>query len=413
MDPVVTATFVLADWIAKGIASGAYERYGGVIREVATGRIVSFLREFQSKPSTDPSSNLLHFIFAGANAAGSGANAAITGKGLAAINQRLGGIEQTLQLTQGMLQVTSAASVLNLGVSVMGFVVIAQRLKELEQRLQQTQEILNKINHKIDLGFYANFRAAIDLAINAFTMSKLENRERSAMQAINRFLEAEHAYTDYTDTELKQKSQIADEYLLTLSLAYLAEARCYLELGEPDIALRRFQEGATVLRSRTQKYIDLLLTSNPAAYLHPQFKGQIDLRRLTRIYQWADPTLDENAVFEMQRENLAKLMEDPNQWITSLPPAIWDSRVDWVGKAFWDDPKPQIFARLPKTLETIESVIETNNRFEGYQAEIQTIGQLGITFHKWLQLTPATKVKPDQANLMFIIPSKPLKVAAA
>jgi hypothetical protein len=109
MDPVVTATFVLADWIAKGIASGAYERYGGVIREVATGRIVSFLREFQPKPPTDPSSNLLHFIFAGINATGSGGNAVITGKGLAAINQRLGGIEQTLQLTQEMLQVTSAA----------------------------------------------------------------------------------------------------------------------------------------------------------------------------------------------------------------------------------------------------------------------------------------------------------------
>lgn len=47
-----------------------------------------------------------------------------------------------------------------------------QRLKELEQRLQQAQEILNKINRKIDLGFYANFRAAIALAVNAFTMSK-------------------------------------------------------------------------------------------------------------------------------------------------------------------------------------------------------------------------------------------------
>ncbi|MEW5861437.1 MAG: hypothetical protein AB1861_29335 [Cyanobacteriota bacterium] len=411
MDPVVTATFVLANWIAKGLASGIYERYGGVIREVATGRIVTLLRE--SQPPTDSSSNRFNFFFDAANAAGSTANAVITGKGLAAINQRLGGIEQGLQLTQGMLQVTSAVSVLNLGVSVMGFAVIAQRLKELERRLQQAQELLNKINRKVDLGFYANFRAAIDLAANAFTMSKRENREHSAMQAINRFLEAEHVYTDYTDAELEQKSQIADEYLLTLSLAYLAEARCYLELGESDTALRRFREGAVVLRSRIQKYIDLLLTSNPAAYLQPQFKGQIDLRRLTRIYQWTDPNLDENAVFEMQRENLVKLMGDPNQWVSSLPPAIWDFRVDWVGKAFWDDPKPHIYARLPKTLETIESVIETNNRFEAYQAEIQAIAQLGITFYEWLQLAPDTEAKPDGANLVYIIPPKAIEVAAA
>ncbi len=131
-------------------------------------------------------------------------NAAVSGKGFADVNQRLGGIEnqlgeigKNLQLTQGILQVTTAASMLNLGVSMMGFAVIAQRLKELEQRLQQAQELLNKINRKIDLGYYANFRASLDLAINAFTMSKLENRRSSALQAINRFLEAEHIYTDF------------------------------------------------------------------------------------------------------------------------------------------------------------------------------------------------------------------------
>jgi tetratricopeptide (TPR) repeat protein len=278
---------------------------------------------------------------------------------------------------------------LNLGVSVMGFAVIAQRLKELEQRLQQAQEVLNKINRKIDLGYYANFRAALDLAINAFTMSKLENRRSSALQAINRFLEAEHIYTDYTDTELEQKSQIADEYLLTLSLAYLAEARCYLELEEHDTALRRFQEGATVLRSRIQKYVELLLTSNPAAYLQPQFKEQIDLRRVTRIYQWIDPALDENAVFEMQRENLIKIAQDPSKWVDSLPAAIL-TRVEVQGGWFGpnhDDLKKEAYKRLPQVLEVVESMIETNRRFEAYQAEVQAISQLGISFHEWLKLT--------------------------
>ncbi|BAZ23990.1 hypothetical protein NIES4073_48810 [Kalymmatonema gypsitolerans NIES-4073] len=253
----VTATFVLADWIVKGLANGTLERVGGVIRYVATKQVVTWLRDIQ--PNSSPlSNNLLNLILSGANAAVTGKgftdvnqrldeveqaslgnftvsaanlvataiNAAVSGKGFTNVNQRLGGIEnqlgeigKNLRLTQGTLQVTTAASMLNLGVSVMSFAVIAQRLKELEQRLQQAQELLNKINRKIDLGHYANFRAALDLAINAFTISKLENRRSSALQAINRFLEAEHIYTDYTDTELEQKSQIADEYLLTLSLA--------------------------------------------------------------------------------------------------------------------------------------------------------------------------------------------------
>ncbi|MBD6617300.1 hypothetical protein FNW02_16060 [Komarekiella sp. 'clone 1'] len=418
----VTVTFMLTDWIAKGLADGTFERVGGVIRDVATKQVVSWLREKESNnnemPNSTPSpNNLLNLIFSWANLTASGANAAVTGKGLANVNGRLNGIEnqlvqleQSLQLTQGILQVTTATSVLNLGVSVMGFAVIAQRLKELEQQLQKAQEILNQINRKIDLSLYANFRAAIELAVNAFTMNKTENRRSSALQAINRFLEAEHIYTEYTDIEIEQKSQIADKYLLTLSLAYLAEARCYLELEEHDTAFRRFQEGSKVIRSRIQKYVELLLTSNPAVYLQPQFGSHIDLRRLTRIYQWLDPMLDENAVFDMQRMNLFMLAQDPNKWVESIPAAIWDSKVDWVGKAFWDDPKPQIYARLPKTLEVVESMIETNRRFESYQTEVQAISQLGISFHDWLKLTPSTEIKPDDAELMYIIPSQPLNL---
>jgi len=75
-----------------------------------------------------------------------------------------------------------------------------------------------------------------------------------------------------------------------------------------------------------------------------------------------------------------------------------------------DDLKPQIYAGLPKTLEVMESMIETNRRFESYQTEVQAISQLGISFHDWLKLTPSTEIKPDGAELMYIIPSKPLEL---
>ncbi|HEY9853743.1 MAG TPA: hypothetical protein V6D28_30010 [Leptolyngbyaceae cyanobacterium] len=373
MQPAITATFMLADSIAKGLADGSFERFGGVIREAATGRIVTFLRE--------------------------------TGSTIASVPQQL-------QMVQGALMLTSAASVLSLGVSVMGFALVMKRINELEERLKQTEELLKKIDRKIDLSFYANLRAALDLAVSAFTASKGETRRSMAIQAINRFLEAEHIYTGYTDTELEQKSQIADEYLLTLSLAYLTEARCYLELEEHEIALSRFQEGAKVVRSRIQKYVDLLLTTNPAAYLQPQYKGQIDLRRLTRIHQWTNPALDENEVFELYRENFVKFVKNPNKWVDSLPPAIL-ARVEVPWGFFGPNPehlKQEAIKRLPKVLEVVESMIETNRRFEAYQAEIQAISQLGISFHDWLKLAPS-ETQPDEAELMYIIPSKPLELA--
>lgn len=56
-------------------------------------------------------------------------------------------------------------------------------------------------------------------------------------------------------------------------------------------------------------------------------------------------------------------------------------------------------------------MIETNHRFEAYQAEVQAIAQLGISFHDWLKLAPSsTEVQPEKAELMYIIPSQPLKV---
>lgn len=409
----LTTTFLLPNWIAQGLANGNYERVGGVIRDQVTKQVVAWLREGGSLPSqglplpADPVTGALNLLV-------SAVNTGVSIKGFADVKQQLGGIEQSLKQVQGVLQITSAASVLNLGVSVMGFAVINQRLNELEQRLKQAEKLLQKIDRKIDLGYYANFKAALGLTINAFTMSQSSNRRDSALQAINRFLEAEHVYTDYTDKELELKSQIADEYLLTLSLAYLAEARCYLELGEHSLALRRFQEGSVVLRERIQKYVELLLTSNPAAYLQPHLKDKIDLRRLTRIYQWIDPSLDENAVFQMQRENLFKIAREPNKWVESLPAAIL-TRVEvqggWLGPS-QGDLKQEADKRLPQVLEVMESMVETNYRFEGYQAEIAAITQLGITFHDWLQLAPAQE-KPEGAELMYIIPSKPLDVAVA
>jgi hypothetical protein len=143
----VTPTFLIPDWIAKGLTDGTFERVGGVIREVGSKKIVTWLREIESFAiPLNPATGVLNLI-------GSGVNAAISAKGFSNVNHRLDGIQnqigaigKSLQFTQGILQVSTAASILNLGVSVIGFAVITKRLKELEQRLQKAEELLNKVN---------------------------------------------------------------------------------------------------------------------------------------------------------------------------------------------------------------------------------------------------------------------------
>ncbi|MEH1848476.1 MAG: hypothetical protein V7L25_26720 [Nostoc sp.] len=46
----VTVTFMLADWIVKGLRDGTFERVGGVIREVGSKRVITWLREVNSLP---------------------------------------------------------------------------------------------------------------------------------------------------------------------------------------------------------------------------------------------------------------------------------------------------------------------------------------------------------------------------
>jgi hypothetical protein len=164
----VTATFVIPNWITEGLKNQAYERVGGVIREVGSKKVVSWLREVS--PSLIQSSTILS-------------------------------------------QFGSAASILNLGVSVIGFAIVIQRLEEIEQRLKILEKDVNQLNRKFDLSVYTNFRASLDLADNAFTMTKRENRINMATSAINRFLEVQYTYTGYFEIALEENIQAADEYL--------------------------------------------------------------------------------------------------------------------------------------------------------------------------------------------------------
>lgn len=164
---VVEATLQIPEYIAQGISNRIYERVGGVVRKVGSKQIVTWLRE-----------------------------ASEAGKPV---------VSDILSLSS----VGAVASVLNLAVTTTSFIIVLKRLGVIEQQLEQAQEVLQTIDYKVDLSFYANFRAAIDLANNAFTMNNSETRKMSAMQAINRFLEAEHHYTKLTDMEIGNGSQVA------------------------------------------------------------------------------------------------------------------------------------------------------------------------------------------------------------
>lgn len=231
---------------------------------------------------------------------------------------------------------------------------------------------------------------------------------------------------------------MADDYLTTLYLAYVTEVRCYLELEELDTAHQRLQEGLRALKPRFEKHMNTLLTSNPAAYLHPSLKNQIDLKRLTRVYRWLHPGMDEAAMFEAQRENLFKLASHPEEWISSLPQAVYmpakggfspkdlakqfekfrkldlskqlkdlrsalpSTSKEWRAALVGSQESDQIYERLPQILELIESMIENYNRFRMYFAESQTIRRLGMSFQEWRHLAPPSGKHKNGSDMNYI-----------
>lgn len=395
----ISLTFDLPAKIAEGLASGEYIRNGGVIQDTA-GRVVTWLKDnpeaasnvVQSASGVDPSGAL---------------RLAIQATDTVATQHRLGVISAQVGQLQNLVMLSSAASLLTLGVTAIGFTVIYKKIQGLETRLKDVQKKLEEIDEKIDIAFYSNFRAALDLAHNAFTMKDPANRRSSALQAIDRFLEAEHIYLDLTDRELAKRSQIGDEYLLTLCLAFIAETRCYLELGEYETAHRRFQEGKEKVRDRMNQYIDILLTSNPLVYLHPRLAGMVDLSRLTRIYQWRDPNETENTIFEKLREHLGKAW-DIEEWSRQLPASIMEQSD--IKRGFFglkDEGVNEIFAKLPLAVDEIEEMIETTQRFESYEYEIKLLEKTRAPFAKWLNAAPKVE-NVNQSNLIFITPPKAL-----
>ena len=385
--PIIDTSLVLPPHIMAGLTTGIYERVGGIIRDRKTKQIVVWLREANK-----------------------------TGKPV---------MSEILSLSSS---VAASASVLNLAVSTMGFAVVLNRLGGIEQQLQQSQVILEAIEYKIDLSFYAKFQAGLKLAMNAFTMENIKNRHASALQAIERFLEAEHFYTQLADKEITNGSQVADEYLSTLSLSYVTEVMCYLALEELGTAQQRLTEGLNVLKPRYRKHVETLLTSNPAAYLHPRLKDEINLSRLTKVYNWIDPTIEnEMDVFELQRENLFELAHKQNEWEASLPQAISIPKPtnflsNQSKKLLGAIPKGlpgfrkqgasvdegdtstqrDIYSRLPDILFLIEQMIEDSNRLETYLAEVGVVKELNMGFEEWQKLAPSNNGSRNEAELMYI-----------
>lgn len=139
---IETTLLVKDSAIIQGLLDGSLKRFGGVIREAATGRIVRHLLETPSLTNqlmTLPLSPVLGGASLITNLVGHG----VTIYKLDQMQQQLLSV---LQLTQ----IAAGASVLNLGVSIAGFAYMGYKLNQIQNALNNVQKSLEAGFHRIE-----------------------------------------------------------------------------------------------------------------------------------------------------------------------------------------------------------------------------------------------------------------------
>lgn len=135
--------------ILKGLLDGTLTRYGGVIRETATGQIVRHLVESSSMTNhmmTLPFSPILGSASLITNTVGHG----VTISKLNNVTNQLDRVQQMLSPILGMSQIAAGASVLNLGVSIAGFAYMGYKLNQLQTSLGKIQQSMKAGFNHID-----------------------------------------------------------------------------------------------------------------------------------------------------------------------------------------------------------------------------------------------------------------------
>ncbi len=124
--------------LVEGLVTGALKRFGGVVRDGSTGRIVKHLLE--TRGTTEilkraPVPNLL-----------GGAGTFVDAIGHGVTHHKLNAVQKTLSSVLQVSQIAAAASVLNLGVSVAGFAYMGYKLNQLQGSMSAMRE-------RMDAGF--------------------------------------------------------------------------------------------------------------------------------------------------------------------------------------------------------------------------------------------------------------------
>lgn len=364
--------------IAAGLASGQLERVGGVIREVGSKQVVAWLREGGQivGNSNLPATVLKALLDTSTSGLAGAVNSAVTAHSHYQIIQQLARLETLISLATGI-------GVLNLAVSVVSYKVLSRRLDHLEQKIEG---LYGLIAEEFQKDRQAKLRAAILAAKNAFGMQKPENKVKQAHNAIDRFDEVREYILQDID-KLFESSPSLERTVSALVHAIDMDSmliRCHLELDELNSARNHLHEYMDKYKPQVNELVNRCLGDHRASFFHESV-SKADLYRFIAIEDW--------------------LHRDDNEWLSNETDDVCMKVFETYRKDFWDlnaiagiktDGAPLIAfppfksdgLQMPTQLERItlaELLIEKYEGFRGFNAELEGIAKLKVSYSEWEQ----------------------------
>lgn len=385
-----------------------------MVREVASKRVVAWLRETGGSTLADSISNCIPAVDI--------VNGIIANIQLRQINLRLIDTRGKLNTVLGLTKFNAAIGLTNLGLSAVDFAVVTSKLNQIDSRIQSLQASVESLRESIDRSLLAKAKSAIDVAEIALKMSSSTNRKRLVTEVIQPLLEAEHYYLAAWDSNWNKNDGIlACEYILILSLVYVTEIECYLEMEEHEIALKRLAEAEEILRPRIRKYVELLLTTKPSVYLHKAYQEGVSLSSVVEILKYVKGESDVDKLFDKYIRPDIFSAQSIESYFDSMPtrsknailaliaPRLIDP--SWwtvLDRIVWDPPRREaIISRANQVIAAAQSMIELDRRLEGYRYEITEMTRLGLSYQEWqsLVLPPKNSSEDPDPKVLLLLPA--------
>ncbi len=292
--------------IVSGLLDGSLVRYGGVVREAATGRIVKHLAEAPGLTSLLMNAPV-------------SPESVINALGHQATHRKLEVLQQTATKILGLSQVAAGASVLNLGVSAIGFTYMHFRLNQLQDSIARLEKIVREgiqdIQQKLDTlsdqlaylqALAVQSRAEILLAISNLqralfiqSLAKLQAElvslhrfpEASPRDALKALAEARIFFSDQAHQIPVERQAhcllLGDIKGWAVSLA--AESQLLLKHGYLQDAVDALDFEVPRFRELSERWCAALLPADQPqlrtayTYKAPGFAGRISSERIQRI----------------------------------------------------------------------------------------------------------------------------------